>query len=62
MNNIKNAYSYAIQGDEFGTKTTKEDLQLGYKYGYKAMVDCRKIIGQTSRSNLQDKVNKISPS
>jgi hypothetical protein len=35
MNNIKNTYSYAMQGDEFGTETTEEDLKLGYKYAIK---------------------------
>jgi hypothetical protein len=47
-----------MQGDDFGTGTMEEDLQLGYKYGYKAMVDHRKSMGQTPRSNLLDKVNK----
>jgi hypothetical protein len=56
--NIKKPYPYAMQGDDFGTKTMEEDLQLGYKYDYKAMVDRRKIMGQTPRSNLRDKVNK----
>jgi hypothetical protein len=35
---IKKPYPYAMQGDEFGTETTEEDLQLGYKYDYKSMV------------------------
>jgi hypothetical protein len=48
-----------MQGDEFGTETTEEDLQLGYKYGYKAVVEHRKILGQIPRTTLQDKVNKI---
>jgi len=47
-----------MQGNDFGTETREEDLQLGYKYGYKAMVDWRKIMGHTPRSNLMDKVNK----
>jgi hypothetical protein len=25
-NNIKNTYSYAMQGDDFGTETMEEDL------------------------------------
>jgi hypothetical protein len=50
-----------MQGDDFRTETTEEELQLGYKYGYKAVVDHRKGMGQTPRSNLQDKVNKINP-
>jgi hypothetical protein len=47
-----------MQGDDFGTGTREEDLQLGYKYGYKVMVDRRKSMGKTPRSNLLDKVNK----
>jgi hypothetical protein len=39
MNNIKKTYSYAMQGDKFGIETTEEDLQLGYKYGYKIVVE-----------------------
>jgi hypothetical protein len=39
MNNIKNTYSSAMQGDEFGNETTEEDLKLGYKYGYKGAVE-----------------------
>jgi hypothetical protein len=59
MNNIKNTYSYAMQGDEFGTETMEEDLKLGYKYDYKAVVEHQKILGQIPRTTLQDKVNKI---
>ena len=47
-----------MQGDDFRTRTTEEDLQLGYKYIYKVVVDCRKSMGQTLRTNLWDKVNK----
>ena len=47
-----------MQGDDFGIESTEEDLQLGYKYGYKSMVDHRKSMGKTPRSNLRDKVNK----
>jgi hypothetical protein len=43
--NIKNQYPYAMQGDDFRTETMEEDLQLGYKYGYKSVVDRRKIMG-----------------
>jgi len=56
--NIKKPYPYTMQGDNFRTGTTEEDIQLGYKYGYKAVVDQRKSMGQTPRSNLLDKVNK----
>ena len=45
--NIKKTYSYAMEGDDFGTETTEENLQLGYKYGYKVVVDHRKSIGHT---------------
>jgi hypothetical protein len=48
-----------MQGDEFGTETMEEDLQLGYKYDYKVVVEHRKILGQLPRTTLQDKVNKI---
>jgi hypothetical protein len=48
-----------MQGDEFGTETTEEDLQLGYKYSYKVVVEHRKILGKLPRTTLQDKVNKI---
>jgi hypothetical protein len=58
IKNIKKPYPYAMQGDDFETETTDEDLQLGYKYNYKFVVDCRKSMGQTPRSNLLDKVNK----
>jgi hypothetical protein len=47
-----------MQGDDFVTETTEEDLQLGYKYGYKFVVDRRKSMGWKPRSSLQDKVNK----
>jgi hypothetical protein len=59
MNSIKNTYSYAMQGDEFGIETTEEDLNLGYKYGYKGVVEHRKSLGKIPRTTLQDKVNKI---
>jgi hypothetical protein len=48
-----------MQGDEFGTETTKEDLNIGYKYGYKGVVEHRKSLGKIPRTTLQDKVNKI---
>jgi hypothetical protein len=57
VKNIKKPYPYAMQGDNFRTETTEEDLQLDYKYGYKIVVDRRKSMGQTPRSNLRDKVN-----
>jgi hypothetical protein len=28
-----------MQGDEFGTETMEEELKLGYKYGYKGVVE-----------------------
>jgi hypothetical protein len=34
-----------MQCDEFSTETTEEDLQLGYKYGYKVVVEHQKILG-----------------
>ena len=47
-----------MQGDDFRDETIEEDLKLGYNYGYKVVVDHRKSMGQTPRSNLWDKVNK----
>ena len=35
-----------MQGDDFGTGTIEVDLQLGYKYGYKFVVDRRKNMGK----------------
>jgi hypothetical protein len=43
--NIKKPYPYAMQGDDFGIETTEEDLQLGYKYGYKVVVYHCKSMG-----------------
>jgi hypothetical protein len=51
-NNIKNTYSYAMQGDNFRTETMEEDLQIGYRYGYQVVVEHRKSMGQTPRSSL----------
>jgi hypothetical protein len=45
VKNIKKPYPYAMQGDDFGTKTMEEDLQLGYKYGYKVVVYHCKSMG-----------------
>ena len=47
-----------MQGDDFGTGTMEEDLELGYKYEYKAVVDRRKSMGKIPRSSLRDKVNE----
>jgi hypothetical protein len=41
-----------MQGDEFGTETTEEDLQLGNKYDYKEVVEHRKNLGQIPRTTL----------
>jgi hypothetical protein len=43
--NIKKPYPYAMKGDDFRTETTEEDIQLGYKYSYKVVVDHRKSMG-----------------
>jgi hypothetical protein len=31
----------------FDTISTKEDLKLGYKHGFKSVIEYRKILGQT---------------
>ena len=57
-NNIKNTYSCAMQGEDFKNKTMEEVFWIGYKYGYKYILKCRRSMGKTPRSSLQDKVNK----
>jgi hypothetical protein len=31
----------------FDTAATEEDLKLGYKHGFKSVIEYRKILGQT---------------
>ena len=31
----------------FDTASTEEDLKLGYKHGFKSVIEYRKILGQT---------------
>ena len=43
----------------FDTVATKEDLNLGYKHGFKTMIEYRKILGQTLIS-LATQVNQMN--
>jgi hypothetical protein len=49
----------------FDTAATEEDLKLGYKHGFKSVIEYRKILGQTPISpatqvNQMNKVNRSS--
>ena len=39
---------YALQGNTFQDATTKEDLKLGFKYGFKSVIEYRKKLGADS--------------
>jgi hypothetical protein len=43
----------------FDTTTTEEDLKLGYRYGFKSVIEYRKILGQTPIS-LAMQVNQMN--
>ena len=43
----------------FDTTATEEDLKLGYKHGFKSVIEYRKILGQTPIS-LATQVNKMT--
>jgi hypothetical protein len=44
----------------FDTAATEEDLNLGYKHGFKSVIEYRKILGQTpiSPATQVNKMNK----
>jgi len=43
----------------FDTAATEEDLKLGYKHGFKSVIEYRKILGQTHIS-LATHVNQMN--
>jgi hypothetical protein len=47
---------------EYKEAPTQEDLNISFKHGFKAMVERRKILGETQPSNTQTdtQVNKIN--
>ena len=36
---------YALQGNVFQDASTKEDLKLGFKYGFKSVIEYQKSLG-----------------
>ena len=52
---------YALQGNMFQDAATEEDLKLGFKYGFKSVIEYRKSLGQTPISPMmQMQVNKMN--
>ena len=52
---------YALQGNTFQDASTEEDLKLGFKYGFKSVIEYQKILGQTPISPMtQMQVNKMN--
>jgi len=52
---------YALQGNTFQDAATEEDLKLGFKYGFKSVIEYRKILGKTPISPMtQMHVNKMN--
>jgi hypothetical protein len=50
-----------IAGKYVQIPATKEDLKLGFKFGFQSVVEYRKILGQTPISPImQMQVNKIN--
>ena len=43
-------------GDDFGTETTEEDKNIAFHFGYQALVERRRRLGQVPRSKMPDKV------
>jgi len=52
---------YALQGNTFQDAAIEEDLKLGFKYGFKSVIEYRKSLGQTPISPMtQMQVNKMN--
>ena len=52
---------YALQGNTFQDASTEEDLNLGFKYGFKNVIEYRKSLGKTPISPMtQMRVNKMN--
>ena len=53
---------YTLQGNTFQDAATEEDLKLGFKYGFKSVIEYQKILGQTPISLMTymhvNKMNK----
>ena len=52
---------YALHGNTFQDVSIEEDLKLGFKYGFKSVIEYRKSLGQTPMSPMtQMQVNKMN--
>ena len=52
---------YALQGNTFQDVATEEDLKIGFKYGFKSVIEYRKNLAQTPISPMtQMQVNKMN--
>ena len=52
---------YALQGNMFQDATTDKDLKLGFKYGFKSVIEYRKSLGKIPISQMmQIQVNKMN--
>ena len=49
-----------MYGDDFGTKTTKEDKNIVFHFGYQAVVERCRSLGQVPRSRIPDKIHKFN--
>ena len=52
---------YVFYGNTFQDAATEEDLKLGFKYGFKSVIEYQKSLGQTPISPMtQMQVNKMN--
>ena len=52
---------YALQGNTFQDIATEEDLKLGFKHGFKSVIEYQKSLGQSPISPMaQMQVNKMN--
>ena len=52
---------YELQGNTFQDAATKEELNLGFKYGFKSVIEYRKSLGKTPIFPImQMQVNKMN--
>ena len=47
-----NFMCYALQGNTFQDAAIEEDQKLGFKYGFKSVIEYQKILGQTPISPM----------
>ena len=52
---------YPLKGNTFQDFSTEEDLNLGFKYGFKSVIEYQKSLGKTRISPMtQMQVNKMN--